>query len=70
MGAQLQQMQHALASKQTEIAKPKNKLARGSEDSGGLIRAICKDRLKESTPRKFRNVQTSGAFHPWARAMK
>ena len=67
---QMTQLQTALTQEQAKTDSRKQNLMAKSSDSSGIIGAIRKGQMKEISPNKYVNTQTSGNFKVWAKDMK
>ena len=69
MNAQMKELQTALLGEQAKTEQLRQMVAKGQESST-LIGAIRKGQMKEISPKKYVNIQTTGNFKAWAKDMK
>ena len=67
---QLDQMQSALQEEQDKHEKLRKQVQNKQQDQGGIVGAIRKGQMKDISPKKYTNIQTSGNFKAWAKMMK
>ena len=67
---QLTQMQIQLQEEKDKSELLRKQVQTKNHDQGGIISAIRKGQMKEISPKKFTNLQTSGNFKSWSKTMK
>ena len=69
MSEQMQQLQAALTAEQAKTEELRKNMDKGG-DAGNIIGAIRKGHMKEISPKKYINIQSSGNFKAWAKDTK
>ena len=67
---QLTQMQVQLQEEKDKSEQLRKQVQNKNHDQGGVISAIRKGQMKDISPNKITNLQTSGNFKSWSKTMK